>query len=58
MVAGATGVVISGVIFASTRRPPGQGHQTFDRETTDAAGRSTPVPRGGEALIARTSSFD
>jgi hypothetical protein len=43
MIAGAVGVVISGVIFASTRRPPGQGHQTFDRETTDAAGRSTAV---------------
>jgi hypothetical protein len=43
MIAGAIGVVISAIIFASTRRPAGGGHQTYDREATDAEGRSTVV---------------
>jgi len=43
MVAGAIGVVIPGVIFASTRRPGGSRHQSYDREVTDAEGRSTVV---------------
>jgi hypothetical protein len=43
MVAGAIGVVISGIIFASTRRPSGSRHQTYDREAIDTEGRSTVV---------------
>jgi hypothetical protein len=43
MIAGAIGVVISAIIFASTRRPAGGGHRTYDREATDAEGRSTAV---------------
>jgi hypothetical protein len=43
MIAGAIGVVISGIIFASTRRPAGSGHRTLDREATDTDGRSTAV---------------
>ena len=43
MIAGAIGVVISAIIFASTRRPAGSGHQSYDREATDAEGRSTAV---------------
>ena len=43
MIAGAIGVVISGIIFASTRRPVGSGHQTYDREAIDSDGRSTAV---------------
>jgi hypothetical protein len=43
MIAGAIGVVISAIIFASTRRPAGSGHQSFDRQATDAEGRSTVV---------------
>jgi hypothetical protein len=43
MIAGAIGVVISGIIFASTRRPVGSRHQTYDREAIDTEGRSTAV---------------
>ena len=43
MIAGAIGVVISGIIFASTRRPAGSAHHTYDREAVDTEGRSTAV---------------
>jgi hypothetical protein len=43
MVVGAIGLVISTIVFATSRRPAGGGHHTYDRETTDAQGRSTEV---------------
>ena len=43
MVVGAVGLVISTVIFATSRRPAGSGHRTFDRQVTDAAGRTAEV---------------
>ncbi len=43
MVVGAVGFVASTVVFATSRHPSGSRHQTFDREVTDAQGRSTAV---------------
>jgi hypothetical protein len=43
MVVGAIGLVISTIVFATSRRPAGGGHHTYDREATDAQGRSTEV---------------
>jgi|HubBroStandDraft_1064217.scaffolds.fasta_scaffold437574_1 multisubunit Na+/H+ antiporter MnhB subunit len=43
MVAGAIGLVISGIIFATTRSPGGRRHQSYDREAVDSEGRSTVV---------------
>jgi len=43
MVVGAIGLVISTIVFATSRRPAGGDHHTYDREATDAQGRSTEV---------------
>jgi hypothetical protein len=43
MVVGAVGFVVSGVIFASSRRPAGTGHRTMDRAVTDTQGRTAEV---------------
>jgi uncharacterized membrane protein YciS (DUF1049 family) len=43
MVVGAVGFVVSGIIFASSRRQPGAGHRTMDRAVTDAQGRTAEV---------------
>jgi hypothetical protein len=41
MIAGAIGVVLSGIIFATTSRQAGGGRRTHDREVIDSEGRST-----------------
>ena len=43
MVVGAIGLVISTIVFAMSRRPAGGSHRTYDREATDAQGRSTEI---------------
>jgi len=43
MVAGAIGLVASGGVFASSRRPVGSGKRTYDRQATDSQGISTAV---------------
>jgi hypothetical protein len=44
MVAGGIGLVVSGIVFATSRRPAGSGrHQTYDRQATDAQGQTTAV---------------
>ncbi len=43
MVLGAVGLVASGIVFATSRRPVGRGTRTFDREAVDAQGHSTQV---------------
>jgi hypothetical protein len=43
MVVGAVGLVVSATIFATSRRPAGSRHRTYDLEATDAQGRSTAV---------------
>jgi uncharacterized membrane protein YciS (DUF1049 family) len=43
MVVGAVGLVISTVIFATSRRPAGSRDRSLDRETTDSQGGATTV---------------
>jgi hypothetical protein len=43
MVVGAVGLVASAVIYSTSRRPGGSRHRSYDREVTDAQGRSTLV---------------
>jgi hypothetical protein len=43
MVAGAVGLVSSMIVFGMSRRPAGSRHHTYDREATDAQGRSTAL---------------
>jgi len=43
MVVGAIGFAASAVIFSTSRRPAGSRHHSYDREVTDAQGRSTAV---------------
>ncbi|HUY20951.1 MAG TPA: hypothetical protein VMV22_01290 [Acidimicrobiales bacterium] len=43
MVVGAVGLVISAIVYATSRRPAGSGHRTFDRQVTDTAGRTAEV---------------
>jgi fatty acid desaturase len=43
MIVGAVGLVASMVVFGMSRHPAGSRHQTYDREVTDAQGRSTAV---------------
>jgi len=43
MVVGAIGLVASTIIFSISRRPAGSRHHTYDRQMTDAQGRSTAV---------------
>jgi hypothetical protein len=43
MVVGAVGLVASGIVFATSRRPVGSGKRTFDRQATNAEGQSTEV---------------
>ena len=42
MVVGAVGLVASGIVFATSRRP-GSGTHTYDREAVDTQGHSTEV---------------
>ena len=43
MVAGAIGLVVSGIVYATSRRPAGAGKHTYDRQATDAEGATTAV---------------
>jgi hypothetical protein len=43
MVAGAVGLVASGIVFATSRRPVGSGKRTYDRQATNAQGQSGEV---------------
>ncbi len=43
MVVGAIGLIASGIVFATSRRPAGGAKRTYDREATNAAGLSTTV---------------
>ena len=43
MVIGVIGLVISAVVFATARRPVGGRNRTYDRQVTDAAGRTAAV---------------
>ena len=43
MIVGAIGLVASGIVFATSRRPVGSGKHTYDRQATDAQGQSTEV---------------
>jgi hypothetical protein len=43
MIVGAVGLVASMIVFGMSRRPMGSGQHTFDRQATDAEGRSTAV---------------
>ena len=43
LVVGAVGLVISAVIFATSRRPAGNRNRTYDKQVTDTAGRTAEV---------------
>ena len=43
MIVGAVGLVISTVIFATSRRPAGSRNRTYDKQVTDTAGRTAEV---------------
>ena len=43
MVVGIIGLVVSGIVFATSRRPVGSGKRTYDSQATDAQGHSTTV---------------
>jgi len=43
MIVGAVGLVISTVIFATSRRPAGNRNRTYDKQVTDTAGRTAEV---------------
>jgi hypothetical protein len=43
MIVGAIGLVISSIVFATSRRLTGSRHHTYDRAATDSQGRSTEV---------------
>ena len=43
MIVGVIGLVASGIVFATSRRPVGSGKHTYDRQATDSQGQSTEV---------------
>lgn len=43
MVVGAVGLAVSIVVFGTSRRPAGSRHHSYDREITDAQGRTAVV---------------
>ena len=43
MVVGALGLVVSAIVFATSRRTPGGRRRTYDREATNAQGQTTAV---------------
>lgn len=43
MAVGAAGLVVSSVIFGTSRRGAGSRHHTYDREVTDAQGGSSAI---------------
>ena len=43
MIAGVVGFVISSIVFASSRRAPGPGHHSLDRQVVNPEGQSSSV---------------
>jgi hypothetical protein len=43
MIVGVVGFIASAVIFATSRRPAGSRHRSYDREVTDAQGHTASV---------------
>jgi hypothetical protein len=43
MIAGAIGLVVSSIVFGTSRRAAGGRHRSFDREVTDTQGRTAAV---------------
>jgi len=43
MIVGAIGLVISTIVFGTSRRSTGSRRHTYDRQVTDAQGRSAAV---------------
>jgi hypothetical protein len=43
MIVGAVGLVVSTIVFAMSRRSTGSRRHTYDRQVTDAQGRSAVV---------------
>jgi hypothetical protein len=43
MIVGAIGLVVSTIVFATSRRSTGGRHHTYDRQVIDAQGRSAAV---------------
>ena len=43
MIVGAIGLVLSTIVFVTSRRSTGSSHHTYDRQVTDAQGRSAVV---------------
>jgi len=43
MIVGAVGLVVSSIVFGTSRRSTGSRRHTYDREATDSLGRSTAV---------------
>ncbi len=41
MIAGGIGFVVSAIVFATSQRKPGIAGHSFDRQTTDEAGKTT-----------------
>jgi hypothetical protein len=44
IVIGAVGLVISTIVFGTSRRSAGSRHHTYDRQVSDAQGRSAAAP--------------
>ena len=43
MIVGGVGFVASAIVFATSRRPAGSRHHSYDRQVVDPQGRSTEV---------------
>jgi glucose uptake protein GlcU len=43
MIVGAIGLVASAIVFAASRRSTSSRHHTYDRQVTDAQGRSAAI---------------
>ncbi len=43
MIAGVIGFVVSSIVFGVSRRAPGGGHHTLDREVRDTQGNASSV---------------
>jgi hypothetical protein len=43
MIAGVAGFVVSSIVFGISRRSPGSGHRTMDRQVVDPQGHASSV---------------
>jgi hypothetical protein len=43
MAVGVIGLIVSTAVFATSRRPAGSRHRSYDRQVIDAQGRSTEL---------------